>query len=192
MSFSIDRRLFYGLLTALAFAAALAGGVWFGRSGGSPAAGTGAPVAPGAVPPAGAPAAGMPTANPVVGNSPADDPQFADLKRIEVADAFARFEKKDALFVDSRSADQFALGHIPDSVNIPFTEAATRFKELPTDKDVIVYAVSFKSPKHPTMQYCASKDSSGNLLYWDAKNGDDLVSAFKDIAIRLTNLRLDK
>lgn len=60
------------------------------------------------------------------------------------------------------------------------------------DKDVIVYAVSFKSPKHPTMQYCASTDSSGNLLYWDAKNGDDLVGAFKDIAIRLTNLRLDK
>lgn len=60
------------------------------------------------------------------------------------------------------------------------------------DKDVIVYAVSFKSPNHPTMKYCASHDTSGNLLYWDAKNGDDLVTAFKDIAIRLTNLRLDK
>ncbi len=61
------------------------------------------------------------------------------------------------------------------------------------DKDVIVYAVSFKSANHPTLQNCASTDSnSGDLLYWDADNGSELTAAFKDIAIRLTNLRLDK
>lgn len=60
------------------------------------------------------------------------------------------------------------------------------------DKDVIVYAVSFHSPNHPTMRNCASTDSSGDKLYWDARDGSDLVAAFKDIAIRLTNLRLDK
>lgn len=61
------------------------------------------------------------------------------------------------------------------------------------EKDVIVYAVSFQSPNHPTLRSCASTNSkSGDLLYWDARNSSDLVAAFKDIAIRLTNLRLDK
>ncbi|MEZ5926243.1 MAG: pilus assembly protein TadG-related protein [Hyphomicrobiaceae bacterium] len=61
------------------------------------------------------------------------------------------------------------------------------------DEDVIVYAVSFQSPNHPTLQACASTDNgSGDLLYWDANNSNDLIAAFKDIAIRLTNLRLDK
>ena len=61
------------------------------------------------------------------------------------------------------------------------------------EKDVIVYAVSFKSANHPTLRNCASTDSnSGDLLYWDADNGSELTAAFKDIAIRLTNLRLDK
>lgn len=61
------------------------------------------------------------------------------------------------------------------------------------DKDVIVYAVSFKSANHPTLRNCASTDAnSGDLLYWDADNGSELTAAFKDIAIRLTNLRLDK
>jgi Flp pilus assembly protein TadG len=60
-------------------------------------------------------------------------------------------------------------------------------------KDVVVYAVSFQSPNHPTLRSCASTDaSSGDHLYWDARDGSDLVAAFKDIAIRLTNLRLDK
>ena len=60
------------------------------------------------------------------------------------------------------------------------------------DKDIIVYAVSFKSANHPTLLSCASADNSGNQLYWDADNGSELTAAFKDIAIRLTNLRLDK
>jgi Flp pilus assembly protein TadG len=61
------------------------------------------------------------------------------------------------------------------------------------DKDVTVYAVSFQSPNHPTLRRCASTDAgSGDLLYWDAQDRSDLIAAFKDIAIRLTNLRLDK
>jgi Flp pilus assembly protein TadG len=61
------------------------------------------------------------------------------------------------------------------------------------NKNVIVYAVSFQSANHPTLKDCASTDaSSGDLLYWDADNGSELTAAFKDIAIRLTNLRLDK
>jgi hypothetical protein len=59
-------------------------------------------------------------------------------------------------------------------------------------KDVIVYTVSFKSSNHPTLMNCASSDDQGDKLYWDADNGSELTAAFKDIAIRLTNLRLDK
>ena len=59
--------------------------------------------------------------------------------RIEIADAFQRFEQGDALFVDARAAGEFTYEHIPGAVNIPYTEAEARMGELPTDKDIIVY-----------------------------------------------------
>lgn len=134
MTLNLNRNVLYIGLTIVAFAVALGLGVWFGRGAGTP--GGTAQVAPTAA--AGAPAPDLSAAMPSV-VAPTVDPAFASLPRIEIADAFARFEKGDALFVDARSAAEFAQEHVPGAVNIPYTEAEARMGELPKDKDIIVY-----------------------------------------------------
>ncbi len=41
--------------------------------------------------------------------------------------------------VDVRPKDEFALGHIPDALNIPLGELERRLDELPPDKEIIAY-----------------------------------------------------
>lgn len=132
MTFKIDRRVFYAVVAVLALGGALAVGLLVGRGSGAPGstAQVDAPADPAALPTSAvAPIDGAPTV----------DPAFAELPRIEIADAFQRFEQGDALFVDARASGEFTYEHIPGAVNIPYTEAEARMGELPTDKDIIVY-----------------------------------------------------
>ncbi|GAB6174576.1 hypothetical protein JCM15765_40540 [Paradesulfitobacterium aromaticivorans] len=41
--------------------------------------------------------------------------------------------------IDIRKPEDYAVGHIPDAVNIPFSEMGQRFAGLPKDKQIIVY-----------------------------------------------------
>lgn len=133
MTLNLNRNVLYIGLTVIAFAVALGLGVYFGRGAGTPGGTT--QVVPTAMP--GAVDSSLSAIPSVV--APTADPAFASLPRIEIADAFARFEKGDALFVDARSAAEFAQEHVPGAVNIPYTEAEARMGELPKDKDIIVY-----------------------------------------------------
>lgn len=45
---------------------------------------------------------------------------------------------KEALIVDVRTREEFALGSIPGSVNIPVDELRSHLPELPLDKDIVV------------------------------------------------------
>ena len=45
---------------------------------------------------------------------------------------------KDALVLDVRARDEFALGSIPGSINIPVDELRHRLDELPLEKDIVV------------------------------------------------------
>lgn len=49
--------------------------------------------------------------------------------------------KNGAYLLDVRTADEHALGHIPNSLNISTDEIRTRFAELPKDKPIIAYCV---------------------------------------------------
>lgn len=55
-----------------------------------------------------------------------------------------RQQRSDAeLFVlDVRTAGEFAAGHVPGAVNIPFDSLAERLTDVPKDKDVVVYCQS--------------------------------------------------
>jgi hypothetical protein len=71
-------------------------------------------------------------------------------------------------------------------------QALTMCDEM-KDKGVVIYSVAFQAPgfAQATLRSCASADAtSGSLNYYDASNGDQLREAFKDIAIRLTALRI--
>jgi phage shock protein E len=58
----------------------------------------------------------------------------------------ARIEQKDdaLLILDVRTREEFAAGHVPGALNIPYTELPARIAELPSvaDKDVVVYCTT--------------------------------------------------
>lgn len=62
-----------------------------------------------------------------------------DMKRISVDEAKTVFDKGDAVIVDTRAAEQFEQEHIKGAINIPSFEFQKRYKELPTDKQIIAY-----------------------------------------------------
>ena len=47
-----------------------------------------------------------------------------------------------AVFVDVRSAAEFASGSAPGSINIPLPELGSRLAELPKDRDVVLCCAS--------------------------------------------------
>ena len=59
--------------------------------------------------------------------------------RISLEEAKADFDKKDAIFVDTRAEDAYKVEHIKDAISIPLGSPETRFKELPKDKKIIAY-----------------------------------------------------
>jgi 3-mercaptopyruvate sulfurtransferase SseA len=67
------------------------------------------------------------------------EPAGDGVARISLEDAKKEFDANSALFVDSRPQDAFKDEHIKGAINIPLGDAESRWKELPTDKKIIVY-----------------------------------------------------
>ena len=44
--------------------------------------------------------------------------------------------------LDVRSPEEYASGHVPGAVNIPYDQVASRIAEVPKDKDVVLYCRS--------------------------------------------------
>ncbi|REJ77558.1 MAG: rhodanese-like domain-containing protein [Acidobacteria bacterium] len=59
--------------------------------------------------------------------------------RIELAKAKELFDKGEAFFIDTRSANNFAIEHIEGAVNIPVSAIEARAEEVPEGKTVIAY-----------------------------------------------------
>jgi rhodanese-related sulfurtransferase len=52
-------------------------------------------------------------------------------------------QKSAALYVlDVRTPEEFASGHVPGAVNIPYDQVAARLAEIPKDKEVVLYCRS--------------------------------------------------
>ena len=62
-----------------------------------------------------------------------------DVKRISLDDAKTAFDKGEAVFIDTRSANAFANEHIKGAINIPWQEVEKRYKEIPKGKTIVVY-----------------------------------------------------
>ncbi|MCU0490720.1 MAG: rhodanese-like domain-containing protein [Chloroflexaceae bacterium] len=62
-----------------------------------------------------------------------------DGQRISVADAKLLFDAKQALFVDTRDASDFAQSHIPGAVLYQSAEYETQLKNLPAGHWVVFY-----------------------------------------------------
>ena len=59
--------------------------------------------------------------------------------RISLADAKADFDAGKAIFVDSRPEETYKEDHIKGAINVPLADAETKYKNIPTDKKIIVY-----------------------------------------------------
>ncbi|HEV7397545.1 MAG TPA: rhodanese-like domain-containing protein [Pyrinomonadaceae bacterium] len=61
------------------------------------------------------------------------------VKRINIADAKADFEKGKAVMIDVRGDMAFKQGHIKGAQSIAFSEITERAADLPKDKTIILY-----------------------------------------------------
>lgn len=66
-----------------------------------------------------------------------------DTPKIDQASLLKRIEKKDASLVilDVRTPEEYAAGHVPGAINIPYTHLPSRISEVAdaADKDIVVY-----------------------------------------------------
>jgi rhodanese-related sulfurtransferase/rubrerythrin len=86
----------------------------------------------------------------------------------------ARRQENEYVLVDVRQPDEYSQGHIPGSVLIPLGEISERLKELPVDKDVIVYCRSGKRSRAAALfigsrPYVAGSvfNMTGGILAWN-------------------------
>ena len=69
---------------------------------------------------------------------PSDAP-YPDVIRVTVGNARAAQELKQAVFVDVRSATQYAQSHIAGALSIPLGEFESRLNELDKEQWIITY-----------------------------------------------------
>jgi rhodanese-related sulfurtransferase len=67
----------------------------------------------------------------------------AGIAVIPLGVAFSRYQSGDGLFVDARKPEEYAAGHIPHAVSIPFNHLEEAFEALEvvflSDRQIIVY-----------------------------------------------------
>ena len=81
------------------------------------------------------------------------------IRLISRDDAFKLYQQNKAVFIDVRSGEQFALGHIKGAINIPGSQIITRFREVPRNKVIITYCA------------CTAEQSSGRAVQQLASHG---------------------
>ena len=58
---------------------------------------------------------------------------------ITTDDLHAEHLEQSGTILDARKPDEFAAGHVPGAINIPFDQVADRLAEVPKDKPVYVH-----------------------------------------------------
>lgn len=68
---------------------------------------------------------------------PAENP--AGVPRMAAEDLRAKHNRGEVTLIDVRDARAFAQGHIPGSVNIPFSSVEAQLALIPKDKPIVTY-----------------------------------------------------
>lgn len=109
---------------------------------------TGPAAAPAASPAPASPSADLndPLAGAVAADSGPGLPEIPDLDqplKVQAETVKKFFEAKGALIIDARDADEYAEGHIPGSLNLPYNQVASDPERLskvdPNGRPIIVY-----------------------------------------------------
>ncbi|MFN8484433.1 MAG: rhodanese-like domain-containing protein [Anaerolineae bacterium] len=134
----MDRRVLYGILGVVAVLAVLGLGFVLGKAV-NPSSSTqvAAPQSPAqAQNPA---SQALPTPQFDVTVAAAANAQLAHVPRINLDQAKQKLTDPNVLFVDARSAQEFAQGHIKGAINVPVNDVDKYLSRLPQDKELIVY-----------------------------------------------------
>ncbi|HEX9492614.1 MAG TPA: rhodanese-like domain-containing protein [Thermoanaerobaculia bacterium] len=86
-----------------------------------------------------APAPGPIQFTPAQTNTAAIADELSKARRITRAEAMRMVKQNKAVYVDVRSEDTWAAGHIPGALNIPLSQLMQRLKELPPGNFLITY-----------------------------------------------------
>lgn len=72
----------------------------------------------------------------------AEDPAGAEAPSISATELHERREAgKAPVVIDVRTAEEYAVGHVPGAVNIPFDQVAQRISELDAPQGVALYCM---------------------------------------------------
>jgi rhodanese-related sulfurtransferase len=69
------------------------------------------------------------------------DPMLRPVSQQALLDRAAAGDR-DLVVLDVRSPEEFAAGHVPGAVNVPYDQVAARLAEVPKDKDLVLYCRS--------------------------------------------------
>ena len=99
--------------------------------------------------------------------------------RINQEALLKRIEQKDAsmIILDVRTPEEFAAGHVPGAINIPYTHLPARVSELPDagDKDIVLYCATGVRAERAAGRmreqgYMRLLHLDGDMKAWDEKN----------------------
>jgi rhodanese-related sulfurtransferase/rubrerythrin len=100
--------------------------------------------------------------------------EYREVSVAQLRDYMARHGENEYLLVDVRQPDEYAKGHIPGAVLIPLGEIPERLRELPVDRDIVVYCRSGKRSKGAAIfigsrPYVAGTvfNLTGGILAWE-------------------------
>ncbi|MFN8475633.1 MAG: rhodanese-like domain-containing protein [Anaerolineae bacterium] len=134
----MDRRVMYGILGVVAVLAVLGLGFVLGKA-----------VSPSSSTQVATNQSANQSQNPAQKTfpTPAYDPtaiaaansQLSHVPRINLDDAKQKMTDPNVLFVDARTAQEYAQGHIKGAVSVPVAEVDKYLSRLPQDKEIIVY-----------------------------------------------------
>lgn len=68
-----------------------------------------------------------------------DEETYPEIERVSLADAKAALDAGSAIFVDVRSAEAYAVNHIPGALNLPLGELESRLGELDPNQWILTY-----------------------------------------------------
>jgi 3-mercaptopyruvate sulfurtransferase SseA len=72
-------------------------------------------------------------------DAPSSTPHTGEIPRVPLTQAVQAWNDGSAVFVDVRSAQSYAVAHIPDARTIPEDEITARLNELNQDDWIITY-----------------------------------------------------
>lgn len=99
--------------------------------------------------------------------------------RITQESLLKRIEQKDAsmIILDVRTPEEFAAGHVPGAINIPYTHLPARVSELHDagDKEIVVYCATGVRAERAVKRmreqgYTRLLHLDGDMKGWDANN----------------------